>query len=175
MIAGMHANQHLYLIGYRGCGKTTVARRLALLNKQTWIDADEELERRAGKTIREIFAESGEKHFRDLESQLLASLAEGTHHIIALGGGAVLREGNRNLIKRSGKVVWLRARPETLLARIQADPTTGDRRPSLTSAGGLEEIEQLLQVRTPLYAACADYIVDVDELTPEAVAEQIAH
>lgn len=166
---------NLYLIGYRGSGKTTVARLASTLLAQPWVDADEELERQAGKTIREIFAESGEEHFRELESQVLADLAQGPHRIVALGGGIILRETNRQLLKRSGKVVWLRARPETLLARIQADPTTADRRPQLTSTGGLEEIKRLLAERTPLYATCADYVVDVDELTPEEVAERIAH
>lgn len=166
---------NLYLIGYRGSGKTTVARLASALLAQPWIDADEEIERRAGKTIREIFAESGEEHFRELESQVLADLAEGPNRMVALGGGVILRETNRQLLERSGKVVWLRARPETLLARIQADPATADRRPQLTSTGGLAEIERLLAERTPLYAACADYVVDVDEMTPEEVAQQIAH
>lgn len=166
---------NLYLIGYRGSGKTTVARLASALLKRPWIDADEEIERRAGKTIREIFADSGEESFRELESQVLADLAVGPNRIVALGGGVILREPNRQLLRRSGKVIWLRARPETLLARIQADPTTADRRPQLTSAGGLAEIERLLAERTPLYAACADYVVDVDEVTPEEVAQQIAH
>ncbi len=165
---------NLYLIGYRGSGKSTVARLVAEQLRLAWIDADDELERRAGKTIREIFAESGEQTFRDLESAIVESLASGPAQVVALGGGAVLREENRAAIAKSGKVVWLRARPETLLARIEADATTAQRRPNLTSAGGLAEIEGLLSVRTPVYAACADYVVDVDDVPPEEVAAEIA-
>ncbi len=71
------------------------------------------------------------------------------------------------------QVAWLRARPQTLLARIEADATTARRRPNLTSAGGLAEIEQLLEVRTPIYAECADYVVDVDDLSPEQATAAI--
>jgi shikimate kinase len=164
---------NLYLIGYRGSGKTTVARLVAEQAGLPWIDADDELERRAGKTIREIFAESGEAAFRDLETTVVQSLAKGPAQVVALGGGAILREQNRQAIGHSGKVVWLRASPETLRGRIEADATTSQRRPNLTSGGGLAEIEELLAVRTPLYAACADYVVDVDQKTPAEVAEVI--
>jgi shikimate kinase len=164
---------NLYLIGYRGSGKSTVARLVAERMGLPWIDADEEIERRAGRTIREIFARSGEEAFRDLETAVVSSLAAGPDHIVALGGGAVLREQNRQAIGASGQVVWLRAQAQTLLARIQADATTAARRPNLTAAGGPAEIEQLLAVRTPVYAACADFVVDVDDMPPEQVAASI--
>src|SRR5262245_13601530 len=128
---------NLYLIGHRGSGKTTVAAALGEQLGWPWLDADAELERRAGQSIKQIFAEGGETAFRDLESAVLADLAARDRHIIALGGGAILREDNRQLIKSSGKVVWLQASPETLLARIHADPTTAERRPNLTGQGGL--------------------------------------
>ena len=165
---------NLYLIGYRGSGKSTVARLVAEQVGLPWIDADESIERRAGKTIREIFAASGEEAFRDLETAVVTSLAAGQDRVVALGGGAVLREPNRQAIGTSGKVVWLRARPQTLLARIESDATTAARRPNLTGAGGLAEIEQLLAVRTPVYAACADFTVDVDDVPREEVAASIA-
>ncbi|HUE72560.1 MAG TPA: shikimate kinase [Pirellulaceae bacterium] len=164
---------NLYLVGYRGSGKTTVAQLVADEIGLPWIDADAALEQRAGKTIREIFAESGEETFRGLESAELAILAGGPDRVVALGGGAVLREQNRQLIQDSGRTAWLRARAETLLTRIETDATTAQRRPNLTSAGGLAEIEQLLAVRTPIYAECADYVVDVDDLSPADVAAAI--
>src|SRR5262245_31272541 len=163
----------LYLIGYRGSGKTTVARLVGHELRLPSVDADEEIERRAGQSIREIFASSGEEVFRDLEMAVVTSLAQGADHVVALGGGAVLREQNRQGIAASGKVVWLRAGPQTLLARIEADVTTTERRPKLTGAGGLEEIEKLLEVRTPVYAACADFVVDVEDVPPEEVAASI--
>lgn len=165
---------NIFLIGYRGSGKTTVARALAERLRWDWLDADAELERRAGKTIREIFAESGEGAFRDWESAVLADLAQLDRHIIALGGGAVLREQNRAALAGRGKIVWLRAAPETLFARIAADPTTAARRPNLTGQGGLDEIRHLLAQREPIYRACADLAIDATADSPENIAQEIA-
>src|SRR5690349_1810518 len=99
---------NLFLIGYRGSGKTTVAAALAERLGWPWIDADVELERRAGKSIKEIFAAEGETGFRDRESATLAELAHRDGWIVALGGGAVLREQNREAVTGRGPVVWLR-------------------------------------------------------------------
>ena len=164
---------NLFLIGYRGSGKTSVARALATQLGWPCLDADEELERRAGKSIKQIFASEGELAFRNLESAVVAELTTRDQHIIALGGGAILREQNRAAIAGRGKVVWLIALPETLYARIHADPTTTERRPNLTGQGGLDEIRHLLAERTPLYAACADLSVDADRKSPEQIAHEI--
>ena len=168
-----YGDMNLFLIGYRGSGKTTVAEALARRLSWPWLDADAELERRAGKSIKEIFAEGGETAFRDLESAVLADLAALDSHVIALGGGVILREQNRTLLRQRGKVVWLTAAPDTLLARINADPTTSARRPDLTARGGLEEIRSLLAQRTPLYAASADLTVPADLLSPHEIASEI--
>jgi shikimate kinase len=150
---------NLLLIGYRGTGKSTVARLVAERLGWQWLDADVELERRAGKSIAEIFADSGEGAFRELESQVLAELVRLDWHVLALGGGVVLQPQNREVIKRAGPVVWLTADPETILDRISADPTTAARRPNL-ARGGLEEIRDLLAMREPLYRECATAAVD---------------
>ena len=164
---------NIFLIGYRGCGKTTVARHLAEQLGWPWLDADTVLEERAGKSIKEIFAESGEQAFRDLESAVVADLAAFERHVIALGGGAILREKNRGALAGRGTVAWLQASPETLAARIAADPATAERRPNLTGQGGLAEIRSLLDERTPLYRQCADLIVDA-ERPPAELAREIA-
>ena len=165
---------NLYLIGYRGCGKTTVARLLSALLRIPAIDADEHLEQTAGKTIREIFALEGEDGFRNRESDTVQELTQRAGLICSWGGGVILRETNRAALRSEGKIVWLKAKAETLLARIEQDPTTGERRPNLTSAGGIDEIRHLLTIRESQYAATADFILDVDDLSPAQIAAEIA-
>jgi shikimate kinase len=170
----MSGSPNLYLIGYRGSGKTTVARELAAILGWECRDADDEIERRAGCTIQRMFAEQGEPAFRDLETAVLADFATATRHVYSLGGGAILRADNRDRMRASGRTAWLRARAATLAERLALDPTTGARRPNLTVAGGLAEIEQLLAIRAPLYQSAADYIVEADERTPREIAAEIA-
>ena len=165
---------NLYLIGYRGCGKTTVARLLSERLQLAAFDADEYLEQQAGQTIREIFAAEGEAGFRNRESQVVQELTQRDSLVVSWGGGVILREANRTALKQAGRIVWLRARPETLLARIEQDPTTGARRPNLTPAGGLEEIRHLLSLRERLYTAAADWTISVDDVPPAAIAADIA-
>jgi shikimate kinase len=162
----------LFLIGARGTGKTTTAEHLAARLGWAWCDADVLLEQRAGKTIRQIFADDGETAFRDHESALLRELATWQNHVIATGGGLVLRPENRALLKH-GIVVWLRAAADVLWQRLQQDAAGAARRPNLAQ-GGLVEIEAVLATRTALYEACADWHIATDHLSPHAVAERIA-
>jgi len=164
---------NIHLIGYRGTGKTSVAELLAARLGWTWFDADVELERQAGRTIAEIFAEEGEGAFRDLESQVLRELCQRERIVLGVGGGGVLREENRAVLRASGKVVWLQASPEAIYRRIQQDPTTASRRPNLTNTGGLLEVERLLEVRTPIYRQSAHLEVDTEGKSPAEVADEI--
>jgi shikimate kinase len=168
----MSRNECLFLVGYRGSGKSTVADLVARRLGWQAVDADAVLEAHAGKTIREIFADVGEAGFRSLEERVLQDLCRRPRHVIATGGGVVLAEGNRSRMRRAGKVVWLRADAEAIWQRLQGDATTAQRRPVLT-VGGLPEVVQLLQVREPLYRASADWTVDTTGHTPEEVAEFI--
>jgi len=162
----------LFLVGYRGAGKTAVARRLAGRLGWDWADADAVLEQRFGQTIREIFATAGEPDFRAKEALVLRELAERRRHVIATGGGVILAPDNRARL-RQGHVVWLTAPAPVLWQRLQGDATTGERRPNL-AGGGLAEVERLLQVRTPLYAECADLTLDTSEASIAEVADRIA-
>lgn len=164
---------NLLLIGYRGTGKTTVAQRLALNLGWEWIDADVEVELRAGRSIAEIFSAAGEAGFRDLESAVLADLLARDRQVVALGGGVVLRPANRAAIRAAGRTVWLQASPQTLSQRIAADATTAARRPNLTAAGGISEITAMLAQRQPFYRECAGLAVDTENKTPAEVAEEI--
>ncbi len=140
----------LILIGPRGSGKSTVARILAEQLRWGWRDADDELEKRYGQSIRAIFASEGEAGFRDKEAAILTELCRLSRHVLATGGGVVLRETNRELLRASGRVIWLAADEETLWRRLQGDSATAERRPALT-VGGREEIAEVLRhARTAL-------------------------
>lgn len=162
----------LFLIGYRGSGKTTVGQILATRIGWAFVDADTVLESRAGKTIREIFADEGEAGFRDRESAALMELRTRSQTVIATGGGVILREQNRTLLRDHGFVAWLSADATTLWSRIQTDATTAARRPALSS-GGLAEVEQMLAIREPLYRAIADVEIAVGGLSPEQAVDAI--
>lgn len=153
----------LTLIGYRATGKSTVAQPLAERLGWSWIDADVELERRAGRTIREIFDTGGEPEFRRLERETLIDLLRQDRLVIAAGGGAVLNPDTRHDFKAAGPVVWLKASVDTIEQRLYGDETTAERRPNLTSTGGREEIERLLGQREPIYSDTASLIVQTDE------------
>jgi shikimate kinase len=161
------------LIGYRGTGKTSVAPPLARCLGFQSIDADAELERRVGCTIRELFDSEGEPGFRARESALLAELLKGDRLVIAAGGGAVLDPQTRARMRAAGTVVWLRAKVETIERQIAADPATRDRRPNLTAEGGRREIESLLAVREPLYRETASLTVEVDDRSVDEIVAVI--
>lgn len=164
----------VFLVGYRGCGKSTVGRLLAERLGWESVDSDDVVEAEAGKTIAAIFAEAGEPAFRDLEERIVAGLAARERTAVSLGGGAVLREATRQRLAAAGPVFWLTAPARTLAARIAGDTTTGDRRPSLTGLSGLAEVERVLTQREPIYRECATVAVDADGRPPEAIADEIA-
>jgi shikimate kinase len=166
-------SDNLVLIGYRGTGKTSLARVLATRLARPWCDADVEIERGAGKTIAEIFADGGEPAFRDWESRIIAVLSARRNTIIATGGGAILRPANRAALAEHGRFVWLTAFPETIHARIQADSATAARRPSLTRLGELDEIRALLAERGPIYAALAEVAIDTEGKSPAELADEV--
>jgi shikimate kinase len=162
------------LIGPRGSGKTTVARLLARRLGWEFVDADDRLEREAGRSVRDVFAAEGEAGFREREAAVLRDLCGLRRHVLATGGGAVLREANRRLLREAGWVVWLTADAETLWRRLSRDSaTTENRRPDLLG-GGRAEVEELLRRREEHYRACAHHAVSTADLTPADLAERIA-
>lgn len=168
------AARGLVLIGYRGTGKSTVGRILAERLGRPFLDSDREIEALSGRSIRSIFTESGEPAFRDWEERALAAIiARNPGAILATGGGAVLRETNRQGLRRFGFVVWLTADPEVLARRLEADQRGLAARPALTTAGTLDEIVQVLMARSPLYAELADAVIPTDRKEPHEVARTI--
>src|SRR5258706_1675062 len=157
----------IVLIGYRGSGKTTIGQKLADRLWQELIDTDKLIVKKAGKSIKEIFEQDGEPRFRDLEAEVVKEVVQLQEVVISLGGGAVLREENRRAIKDAGhKVIYLKCEPEELHRRIEADAATSLTRPNLVG-GGIEEIEQLLAQREPIYRSLMTGELDVTNLSPE--------
>jgi shikimate kinase len=162
----------IFLVGYRGTGKTTVGRLLADRLGWGFVDADDRVEAAAGRSIAEIFAAEGEAGFRDREAAVLADLCGLTRHVVATGGGVVLRPENRERLK-AGFVAWLTASPEAVWRRLVTDPATAGRRPNLTARGGPEEVRELIVAREPLYRAVADLVVDTQARSPHEAADAI--
>ena len=165
----------IYLIGYRGSGKTTVGRLLAEQLQWAFVDTDSEIANVTGTEIRDLFETRGEEEFRRLETAAVENTSQLTQTVISLGGGACQRQTNRDVINRPGGVaVWLTGDAETLWQRISSDQCSEEQRPNLTDLEGLQEVKQLLDQRHENYAACADYKIDTRELPPDQIAAKIA-
>lgn len=160
----------IVLIGLMGTGKSTVARTLATHYNLECLDTDKLVEARAGKSVRQVFADEGEAAFRDIESDVLADcLRSPSGAVIAGAGGVVVREENRALINEARStsgvlVVWLHARPEVLAVRT----SKGGHRPLLDDDREGTLI-RLSQERAPMYSAVADIVVDVSDRSQESV------
>jgi len=172
--------RRVLLVGMMGAGKTTVGKLLARRLGWRYVDSDDEVQAATGRTVKELFEAGGEEAFRPLESEALAAaLDDDRPAVVSVAGGAVLDPANRELLRRAGTVVWLRATPETLLGRVRADTSAAharagavDHRPLLEGdpAGTIARLER---ERRPIYEGVADVTVDVDGLAPDAVAELV--
>jgi len=164
---------NIVLIGYRGAGKTTIGRVLAGRLARLFVDTDDVIAERAGKTIAAMFADHGEPAFRDMETEVIAESSARSNIILSAGGGAVLRDENVRSLRACGAVFWLDADAETLWERIQNDPETATSRPALTDASGPEEVKSLLTKREAHYERCAHHRIDVAARTPDQIADEI--
>ncbi|MAI70200.1 MAG: shikimate kinase [Rhodopirellula sp.] len=168
----MGTNKHIYLTGFRGTGKTSVGALLARSLRRTVIDLDGVVAANVGKSISEIFQDGGEVAFRDLESTALESVSQTENAVISLGGGAILRAGNRAIIRSTGVCIWLDCDAETIIRRLQQDDASLEQRPALTTLDESQEIRELLKHRYPLYQEAADHRLDTAGQTIEQVADQ---
>ncbi len=161
------------LIGYRGCGKTVVGRRLADQLRWSYVDTDTAVEQRSGRTISEIFETDGQRAFRILEAEVLEEALDNVRCVVSAGGGVVLARRNRRALRSAGVCVWLTAPAEELHRRIEADLNSETTRPRLTERPGLEEVELLLQSRMPVYEATADHVISTVGRSVEEVVEAV--
>lgn len=163
----------LFLIGYRGTGKTRIAEILATAWNCDWADSDSEIEHRSGKSIAQIFSQDGEAEFRKLEIEVVRDLAAGPHKVVSLGGGTVMGIETRTAIAAQGLICWLQATPATIARRLEQDSVTRSQRPNLTPVGGLEEIQTVLDQRFSVYQSCANFEIDTEGKSLHQVAEEI--
>lgn len=166
---GLPPERNLVLIGFMGSGKTAVGSLLARNLGREFVDLDARIEAATGRTVAEIFRERDEQGFRAIEGRMVAEVARLTGCVVATGGGVVTDPANVAALRQSGLLVWLRASPETILARIGG---TGHLRPLLNVPDPLARIRALLAEREPRYAE-ADLIVDTDGQDVEGVVAEI--
>lgn len=160
---------NIYFIGLMGAGKTTIGRLLAKQTGREFYDSDHEIERKTGVKIPLIFELEGESGFRKRETMAIDELSQLDNVIVATGGGAVLLQENRDYLKNTGKVIYLRAKVNDLYQRTRNDKS----RPLLQGANPKQKLEQLYVARDPIYSALADYIVDTGAQSANEITSRI--
>lgn len=154
----METNKNIFLIGFMGCGKSTMARLLADELSMELVEMDETIEKEENRSINEIFATDGETYFRDVESQLIVRIADQGGMIVSCGGGAILREENVENMKKNGTIIYLCATPETIYERVH----NSTNRPLLNGNMNVPYIRELMEKRIAKYENAADVTICVD-------------
>ena len=155
-------NRNIILVGYMGCGKSTVGRKAARALEYQFLDTDSVIEEEEGVSIAKLFEIKGETYFREKETELLRRLLSGPKgNIIATGGGLPMREENTALLKELGTVIYLKPTIDTLVTRLSGDKT----RPLLQNVNIREKVETMLAVRGPVYEAVADVVLETDGMS----------
>ena len=160
---------NIILIGFMGVGKTEIGKLLAKKLKMTYIDTDAIIENEQGITINDIFAKKEEESFREMETKLIGKLAKIDGHVVATGGGMILRPDNVKKLKAIGPLVLLWADPDTVFERVKEAGT----RPLLNVADQKAKIKEILEFRAPIYKGIADLEVDTSLLSPEEASNRI--
>ncbi|MCM5704163.1 shikimate kinase AroK [Larsenimonas salina] len=160
---------NIFLIGPMGTGKSTIGRLLAAELHRVFYDSDHEIERRCGCNIPWIFDVEGESGFRDRETQVIDRLTLRQDIVMATGGGAILRESNRQMLRERGVVIYLRASVEQLVRRTARDRN----RPLLQCADPAAKLRALLHEREPMYRSTADLVISTDRRSPRHVIAAI--
>ncbi len=166
----MNKKNNIILIGYMGCGKTSVGERLAKRMSYLFLDTDQMLEEKEMDTINHIFSIYGEEYFRNRETELIQELLPKVRQaVLSTGGGLPIREQNTILLKELGYVVYLKASIETTMKRLTGDTT----RPLLQGDDSGKRIEQMLADRIPFYEKAADKVIDTDEKSIDEIVNVI--
>jgi shikimate kinase len=166
---------NVFLIGYRCTGKTSVGKLLSAKLGWPFIDTDSLLVSDSGRSIKEIVATDGWEAFRKMEHAIIKEICALDRRIVATGGGIVLNADNVKLMKKRGKLVWLRATPETIKKRMMQDTDTEAFRPALTTKNSMAEVGTTLVEREPLYEKAMDFFVDTDNQQVDEVCDAIIY
>ena len=161
--------KHIFLTGFMGTGKSTVARCIHEQYGMEVMEMDEMIAEKEGMSIPDIFSHYGEDYFREAETNLLISLQEKQGCVVSCGGGAILRRQNVEIMKRSGHIVLLTAKPETILARVKDDRN----RPLLQDKKTVAEIREMMDARYDKYVEAADVVIKTDGKSAEAICKEI--
>lgn len=161
--------KNIFLIGFMGAGKSTVARHLQKRLKMNLAEMDERIEKEQGMTIPEIFEKYGESRFRDLESELILTIGKEGNTIVSCGGGVVVRPENIEYMKKNGRVFYLKTSPETVYNRVK-DSTN---RPILNGNMNVEYIAGLMEKRRTLYEGAADITITTDGKSVDEITDEI--
>lgn len=161
--------QNIFLIGFMGAGKSTVARFLRDHYQMSLVEMDEQIESQEGRTISQIFAENGEEYFRSLETKLLLTMAQEKSTVVSCGGGVPMRPENVAAMRQSGKIVYLSTTPEEIYMRVKNSHT----RPLLEGNMSVDYIENLLKKRLPKYLEAADITVATDRKSVQEICTEI--
>ena len=164
---------NIVLTGYRCTGKSTVGRRLAERLRVSFCDTDELIKRRTGETVAEIVKKGGWGAFRKEEKEIIRGLSTIKGSVIATGGGVVMDEENRNILKEIGTVVWLTADIRTTIERMKKDENSNEQRPSLSDNNLYKETSDILEMRIPVYRRLADLTVDTSEKDIDEITDDI--
>ena len=160
---------NIFLIGFMGAGKSTVADNLEKMSGMKRIEMDMLIQKQKGMSIPEIFEAFGESYFRDLESELLIELQQKSPSIVSCGGGIVIRSENAEHMKKNGRVIWLKAEPQTIYERVK---DSGER-PILNNNMNVEFIKDLFEKRRKKYEKAADLIIETDGKNIVEICEEI--
>ena len=160
---------HIFLIGFMGSGKSTVAKYLSSAYQMKQIEMDEQIEKDEGRSISSIFEKEGEEYFRTLETELLKSLDPRETFVVSCGGGVAVKEENVREMKEKGRIILLSAQPETVYARVK----NSHNRPLLEGNMNVSYIKNLMDKRQKLYERAADFQVKTDGRTAEDIGEEI--
>jgi shikimate kinase len=162
---------NIVLIGFSGTGKSTVGRALAARLGWDVVDVDQSIVDRFGRSIASVFRHAGEVAFRAAESEAIAAACAGTQRVVSVGGGATVDPKNRAIVRDGNLVVRLEAGPETILERLQRDPTF-EERPMLAGSDPLTRVKSLLASRADAYAI-ANVAISTDNRTIDAIVDEI--